>query len=58
MATWRGLIVAVKVMRHQEDGRRAMRTAWEIAVTKSLAHNSVVLVHAVSVWEGGMLGPP
>jgi hypothetical protein len=31
-----GLVVAVKVMKQQLEGRRAMRTAWELAVTKSL----------------------
>ncbi|KAJ9513998.1 hypothetical protein QJQ45_021085 [Haematococcus lacustris] len=32
------------VMKQQMDGRRAMRTAWELAVTKSLQHSNVVAV--------------
>ena len=44
VAMWKGLVVAVKVMKHQLDGRRAMRTAWELAVTKSLSHPNVVMV--------------
>lgn len=34
-------------MKQQQEGRRAMRTAWELAVTKSLSHSNVVAVHAV-----------
>ncbi|GFH19512.1 protein kinase domain-containing protein [Haematococcus lacustris] len=44
VAMWRGILVAVKVMKQQMDGRRAMRTAWELAVTKSLQHSNVVAV--------------
>ena len=47
---WKGLVVAVKVMKHQMDGRRAMRTAWELAVTKSLSHPNVVMVSQVLLW--------
>lgn len=47
VAMWKGLVVAVKVMKQQQEGRRAMRTAWELAVTKSLQHSNVVSVHAV-----------
>lgn len=47
VAMWKGLVVAVKVMKQQQEGRRAMRTAWELAVTKSLQHANVVAVHAV-----------
>lgn len=44
VALWKGLVVAVKVMRQQADGRRAMRTAWELAVTKSISHPNIVMV--------------
>ncbi|GAX73010.1 hypothetical protein CEUSTIGMA_g462.t1 [Chlamydomonas eustigma] len=47
VAVWKGQMVAVKVMKHQEDSRWAMRTAWELAVTKSLKHPNIVFVHAV-----------
>jgi len=47
VAMWKGLVVAVKVMRQQTEGRRAMRIAWELAVTKSLSHPNVVMVYAV-----------
>ncbi len=36
-----------QVMKQHVDGRRAMRTAWELAVIKSLAHPNVVHVLAV-----------
>ncbi|KAJ9513844.1 hypothetical protein QJQ45_020921 [Haematococcus lacustris] len=38
------LCAYVQVMKQQMDGRRAMRTAWELAVTKSLQHSNVVAV--------------
>ncbi len=41
VALWKGLVVAVKVMRQQAEGRRAMRTAWELAVTKSVSHPNI-----------------
>ncbi|KAJ9521920.1 hypothetical protein QJQ45_024789 [Haematococcus lacustris] len=47
VAMWKGMLVAVKVMKQQLDGRRAMRTAWELAVTKALQHSNVVAVHMV-----------
>ncbi len=40
-------VVAVKVMKQQLEGRHAMRTAWELAVTRSLNHVNIVAVHAV-----------
>ncbi|GLI68191.1 hypothetical protein VaNZ11_012534 [Volvox africanus] len=46
VALWKGLVVAVKVMRQQAEGRRAMRTAWELAVTKSVSHPNIVMVYA------------
>ena len=45
---WKGLVVAVKVMKHQTDGRRTMRTAWELALSKSLSHPNVVAVSPLS----------
>ena len=44
VALWKGLVVAVKVIRQQSEGRRAMRTAWELAVTKSVNHPNIVMV--------------
>ena len=41
------MVVAVKVMKHQLDGRRAMRTAWELAITKSLSHPNIVMVRGL-----------
>jgi hypothetical protein len=34
----------VKILRHQPDVRRTMRTAWELAVTMTLRHPNVVTV--------------
>jgi hypothetical protein len=34
------------VMKQSSDGRRAMRTAWELAVTRSLQHPNVIMVRA------------
>jgi hypothetical protein len=48
---WKGQVVAVKVMKHQEDSRWAMRTAWELAVTKSLQHPNIVFVSADKLSE-------
>ena len=65
VAMWKGLVVAVKVMKHQLDSRRAMRTAWELAVTKSLSHPNVVMVSSLIMhcphclpFEDIMLLPP
>eukprot|EP00798_Chlamydomonas_sp_ICE-L_P002539 gene2539-4109_t len=44
VANWKGMYVAVKVMKQQTDGRKTMRTAWELAVTKSVSHRNVVTV--------------
>ncbi len=47
MAMWRGGVVAVKVMRQQLEGRRAIRTAWELAMARTLSHPHIVNVLAV-----------
>ncbi|GAX73009.1 hypothetical protein CEUSTIGMA_g461.t1 [Chlamydomonas eustigma] len=45
VANWKGQVTAVKIMRHQPDGRCTMRNAWELAVTMTLRHPNVVSVH-------------
>ncbi|MEW5320216.1 MAG: hypothetical protein WDW38_011305, partial [Sanguina aurantia] len=47
VAQWRGLVVAVKIMKGQGESRQAMRNAWELAVVQSMAHSSIVNVHSV-----------
>ena len=48
----RGMVVAAKVLRQHQDGRHAMRCAWELAVTQSLSHPNVVMVsHAHGCWQ-------
>lgn len=43
-AMWQGRMVAVKIIKFEADGRKTLRTAWELAVAKSVQHANVVKV--------------
>ncbi|KAG2502013.1 hypothetical protein HYH03_000509 [Edaphochlamys debaryana] len=43
---WRNIVVAVKIIK-DTSGTRSLKTAWELAVNKSLSHPSIVTVHAI-----------
>ncbi|GIM12010.1 hypothetical protein Vretimale_15465 [Volvox reticuliferus] len=43
---WRNIVVAVKIIK-DTCGTRSLKTAWELAVNKSLSHPSIVTVHAI-----------
>ncbi|KAG1665619.1 hypothetical protein FOA52_011450 [Chlamydomonas sp. UWO 241] len=47
LAIWRGMVTAVKFIRHCDEGRKVVRSAWEMAVCKTLSHAHLVHVYAV-----------
>lgn len=42
---WRNIVVAVKIIK-DTSGTRSLKTAWELAVNKSLSHPSIVTVRS------------
>lgn len=52
---WRNMVVAVKIIK-DNSGSRSLKTAWELAVNKSLSHPCIVTVRNTHIGAGVRAG--